>query len=302
MLDKKAHTCTRRYNLLIFLFTVAFLLSACMQTEQAALPVVADYELEVEDVGAARKDLKVGVVPGPYGAMFEEAIYPFLREMGYSAELVYYDSFTRPNVALAAKWIDLNIFQHYRYLNSFKFEYDLSLSAIAEIPTVSMGVYSNRYDSIKNLTDGITISLPEDSTNFARALMVLENAGIIKLNPSIDKTKATKTDIVLNPYNAVFAPLGAHTLVGSLPDFDLSVINGNFALSGGLNISEALYNERLEADFFNVIAVRTEDLGEQFVLDIISVIRSDDYRTVILDKEGLFHDFQRPLNFYLDMD
>jgi len=290
----------KKILLLILLSTVTFLMSACFQGERVSLPTVADFALG--DTGVGRTHLKVGVVPGPYGDMFIEAIYPFLEEIGYTAELIYYDNFTLPNTALADAQIDLNIFQHFRYLNNFKFEHDLSLSAIAEIPTVSMGIYSNKIDSLMGFKNGITISLPHDSTNFARALKVLENAGIIKLDPTIDKTKATMDDIVYNPYNVVLNPLEAHTLVELLPDFDLSVINGNFALSGGLLISDALYNEHLDADFFNVIAVRTEDLGEQFVQDIISVLRSDGYREVIMNPEKIFYDFQRPLNFFIDME
>ena len=296
----KAISQIRKSIILFFLFAFVFLLSACFQTPGATLPYINDYEQQ--DTSEDRKHLKVGVVPGPYGDMFMAAIYPSLSAKGYTAELVFYDNFSLPNIALADAQIDLNIFQHYRYLNNFKFEHDLSLSAIAEIPTVSMGIYSNSLDSLADLPNIARVSLPNDNTNYARALIVLENAGIIRLNPEIDKTKAKVTDIVSNPNNILLVPLEAHTLVASLPDFDLSIINGNFALSGGLSISEALYNEHLDADFFNVIAVRTEDLGEPFVLDIIMVLRSDEYRDVIMDKNEIFFDFQRPLNFYMDME
>jgi len=300
MSNKRAKSQTRKIFVLFSLFVVIFLLPACYQTSEIALPGIDDYQ--PEDMTGDRKHLKVGVVPGPYGDMFMEAIYPFLRELDYTAELVFYDNFTLPNIALADGRIDLNIFQHYRYLNSFKFEHDLTLSAIAEIPTVSMGIYSNSLDSLSDLPDKAAVSLPNDNTNYARALILLESAGIIRLDPAVDKTKAKMSDIILNPYGIVLIPREAHTLVESLSDFDLSVINGNFALSGGLNISEALYNEHLDADFFNVIAVRTEDLAEPFVLDIIRVLRSDEYREVIMDTDKIFFDFQRPLNFFMGME
>jgi len=258
------------------------------------MPVAADYVF-TRDV--EKKDLKVGVVPGPYGDMFMEAIMPSLKEMGYTASLVYYSDFINPNIALANKEIDLNIFQHYAYLNSFKFENDLALSAISEIPTISMGLYSYRHKSINELGTNITVSIPNDSTNLARALRVLESADLIKLNPFIDKSKATISDIVSNPRRIRFTLIEAHRLVETFRLYDLSVINGNFAISNGLNPSEALYNEILSDNYINVIAVRTEDLSSQFVRDILSIMHSDKYKQAIIDPNGKYIEFQYPRSF-----
>jgi len=268
-----------------------------MSKETAVLPTVADFDLHT-DV-ALRKHLRVGVVPGPYGDMFMDAIYPSLRERGYTVELVLYDSFSLPNFALVEKEIDLNVFQHYRYLVNFKFDEDVSLSAIAEVPTASMGIYSTKHESFDHLHDNLTVSLPDDSANLARALVVIENAGLIRLAPYIDKARATLNDIVSNVHNVTFVPLPAHTLVQELPNFDFAVINGNFALSGGLKLSDAIFNEWLQPYYINVIVVRTDNLGEQFVSDIISVMRSEAYWDTITDTNGNYADFQLPLNFVL---
>jgi len=279
---------------LLILLILILPIIACQERQIIYMPAVADYQFIWRD---ERKSLKVGVVAGPYGDMFTEAIMPSLEKMGYTASLVYYDDFVSPNFALAQNEIDLNIFQHYAYLNSFKFEHDLALSAISEIPTISMGIYSRRYNSLNELSPGITISIPDDSTNLARALRVLESADIIRLNPFIDKSKATIGDIISNPRRIRLVLIEAHNLVATLNRYDVSVINGNFAISNGLNPSDALYNEVLAENYINVIAVRTEDLSSQFVRDIIQVIHSNEYKEVIINPNGRYVDFQHPRSF-----
>jgi len=276
-------------------FLAAVMLPALRGKEYVTLPIVSDYEaVPVPE----RKDLKLGVVPGPYGDMFTETILPSLEKKGYTVGLVYFDNYDSPNIALAQDEIDMNMFQHYTYLNNFKVENDLALSAITEIPTVSMGVFSHKYASVDDFKSGITVSIPDDSTNLARALRVLESAGIITLDPSIDKIKATVDDIISNPLNIHITPIEAHNLVNSLESCDAAVINGNYAMSGGLGISDALYKEVLAVNYLNVIAVRTEDLNRQFVRDIIDTVHLDAFRHLILDKEGKYAQFQRPHNFY----
>ncbi|MCL2721073.1 MAG: MetQ/NlpA family ABC transporter substrate-binding protein [Treponema sp.] len=280
-------------KLFIFLIFIS-LMTACQERQIIYKPVVSDYELVKEE---EKKDLKVGVVAGPYGDMFMDAIMPSLERMGYTASLVHYNDFISPNLALAQNEIDLNIFQHYAYLNSFKFEHDLALSAISEIPTISMGIYSRRYNSLDELSTGISVSIPDDSTNLARALRVLESADIIRLNPYIDKSKAEISDIISNPRRIRIVLIEAHNLVSTLNRYDVSVINGNFAISNGLNPSDALYNEVLAENYINVIAVRTEDLRSQFVRDIIDVLHSNEYKEMIINPVGKYIDFQYPRSF-----
>jgi len=280
-------------GIIVFIACIMFIcvFSACSGISEVNLPVVDDYEYdEVTEI----VNLKVGVVSGPYGDMFKEAILPSLEEMGYSASFSYYNDYSSPNVALAQNEIDLNIFQHYTYLNSFKFEHNLALTAIMEIPTVSMGVFSNSIKSLDDIKNGITVSVPDDSSNLARALWVLESANVISLDPFIDKSKAVVSDIISNPYNMRIIPMKAHELVQSLDVFDVSVVNGNYAISGGLYLPDALYQEVLVENYINVIAVRTDDLTKQFVRDIIDIIYSNEFCDVVTDPEGKYVGFQWP--------
>lgn len=285
----------KRTIISIVFLMISLLLTACLRYDLRTLPVVSDY---LPDPVVETKYLRVGVVSGPYQEMFEVAVLTALQEMGYNASFVYFSDYTSPNFALADNEIDLNIFQHYVYLNTFKFENDLALSAIMEIPTVSMRIFSNRFNDINEISPGITISIPGDASNLARALRVLEAANMITLDPAIDKLRATINDIVDNPYSIIFVPVPAHELVESLKTYDMSVVNGNYAISGGLNLSEALFRETLVDNYMNVIAVRTDDLNKQFVRDIIEIMYSDSFLDIIADPDGNYIGFQWPRWFH----
>jgi D-methionine transport system substrate-binding protein len=163
-----------------------------------------------------------------------------------------------------------------------------------EIPTISMSIFSNRFSSLDDLEIGVTASIPDDASNLARALQVLEGANLIALCPSIDKSRATLTDITYNPFEIQITPIPAHNLAQSLDSYCISVIPGNFAISNNLNLAEALYRELLTASYYIVAAVRSEDLNKQFVRDIIEVIYSENFREIITDPAGNYALFQWP--------
>ena len=282
---------------LILLCSIFLIAAPGCADRNAIKAIVEDYLYEAES-SEEQKNIKLGVVAGPYGDMFVETILPFLEPKGYEVELVLYDDFVKPNIALGNNEVDLNMFQHYRYLNSFKTEHDLDLSAVAEIPTVSMGIFSNSYRTLEDIENGALVAIPDDATNLARALQVLEAAGVVTIDPLIDKSRADENDLTRNPNNLRFNKVPANQLVSELPNSDFAVINGNFAFAGGLNISEALYNEVLREGYINVIAVRTQDLSRQFVRDILDVIHSDDFRESIMDTNSKYSGFQRPRYFY----
>ena len=244
--------------------------------------------------GEDDKTLKVGVCAGPYGDMFIEAIEPSLEKKGYQVEVVEFSDYVQPNNALAEKEIDLNMFQHSTYLKKFSQEHSLELSSITEIPTAAMGIFSNYYQTLDGAKIGATVAIPNDDTNLARALRVLAQTGIIILDPSIDASKATVADIVENPKNLSFTEVSAEILPSVLDSTDFAVINGNYALSAGLKLSDALYNEALGEGYFNVIAVRTEDAEADFAKEIKAIVHSDEFRKVIEDENKQYIAFARP--------
>lgn len=238
--------------------------------------------------------IRVGVCAGPYGDMFKEAIEPALEEQGYQVEITEFSDYVQPNNALAENEIDVNMFQHSTYLAKFTEEHSLELSYITEIPTAAMGVFSNKYASLEEAADGATVAIPNDDTNLSRALQVLAQTGIITINPDIDASKATVGDISENPKNLQFTEVSAEILPSVLDSTDFAVINGNYALSAGLKLSEAVYNEALAEGYFNVIAVRTEDVDAEFAKDIVEIVHSDEFRAVIEDENNQYSAFARP--------
>ena len=238
--------------------------------------------------------IKVGVCAGPYGDMFKEAIQPTLEKKGYKIEIVEFSDYIQPNTALADKEIDINMFQHSTYLKKFNTEHSVDLSYIIEIPTAAMGIFSDKHSSLESAPDGATVAIPNDDTNLARALRVLAQTGIITINPDIDPSVATASDISENPKNLKFTEVSAEILPSVLDSTDYAVINGNYALSAGLKLSDAVYNEQLAEGYYNVIAVRTEDKDSQLVKDIVSIVHSDVFRSVIDDTSKQYVGFAKP--------
>lgn len=238
--------------------------------------------------------IRVGVCAGPYGDMFKEAIEPALEEQGYSIEITEFSDYVQPNNALAENEIDVNMFQHSTYLAQFSEEHSLELTYITEIPTAAMGVFSNKYAALEEAADGATVAIPNDDTNLARALQVLAQTGIITIDPDIDASEATVDDISENPKNLQFTEVSAEILPSVLDSTDFAVINGNYALSAGLKLSDAVYNEQLADGYFNVIAVRTEDAESEFAKDIVEIVHSDEFRAVIEDENNQYSAFARP--------
>jgi len=243
------------------------------------------------------KVLKVGVCAGPYGDMFTEAIQPSLEEKGYTVEIVEFSDYVQPNKALAAGEIDLNLFQHSTYLTNFAKENGLDLTFIKEVPTAAMGIFSEKYKTINDIEDGATVAIPNDATNLSRAIRVLAQTNIITIDPAVDPKTATQNTLSSNLKNLQFVEIEAPQLPRSLDSVGIAVINGNYALSSGLNLSDALYNEKLSEGYINGVAVRTEDKDSDFAKDVIAAIESDAFKKVIEDPTKQYVSFQRPSDY-----
>jgi D-methionine transport system substrate-binding protein len=280
--------------IVVFLAAAIFLLSGCAGQTMNIAAIVESVAYHPQHP-VERTHLRVGVVPGPYGDMFMDYIYPLLATQGYTVERVDYGGFAEPNPSLAADSTDLNMFQHSLFLNNSKFEHDFDLSPIVQIPTISMGVFSHTYADLDEIEPGATMVLPDDPTNLARGLRVLEAAGLISLDPLVDRGAVTIENIVRNAREMNFVTLPASQLVAALDSHELAVITGGFVWNDGLDMSDALYVEILTADMLIVIAVRTEDLGRWFVRDILSAVHSDSFRESITNDASPFSGFQRPL-------
>lgn len=246
--------------------------------------------------GGADSDttITVGTSPGPYGHMFEAAIAPQLEEAGYEVKLIEFSDYVQPNLALENGEIDVNLFQHKVYLDKFAADHDLHLTALINVPTAAMGLYSNTYQSLEDLPDGATVSIPNDPTNLARALKVLQQAGLIGIDDDIDVTTASENDIVENSKNLVISPVEAAQLPRTVDSVDLAAVPGNYALAAGMSLSNALYIESLPEEYKNLLAVRNEDADSELAKLLVQIVRSQGFRDVMEDPNDIFQGFTRP--------
>jgi D-methionine transport system substrate-binding protein len=225
------------------------------------------------------KEIVIGTSAGPYADQIKLGIKPILEKQGYKVRLVEFNDYIQPNYALAEGSLDANVFQHSVYLNKFSADHKLALSELIKIPTAPIAIYSKKHKTL-DVKDGATVALPNDPTNAARALVVLQDIGWVRLREGVDPIRASEKDVVQNPKKLRLVPIEAAQLPRSLDDTDYSFVNGNFALASGLKITEALALEKTGPTYQNVVAIRTEDRDQPWVKDIADAYRSREFLAV----------------------
>ncbi len=205
-----------------------------------------------------------------------------LAEYNIELEPVSFSDYIKPNLALADGEIDLNAFQHELYFENFIKEHSLDLSSIGYTFIAPLGLYSNKIKSLDEVKDGATVAIPNDATNGGRALLLLESAGIITLDGT-DKVTPTTKNIAENPKKLEFVSMESVQIPRSLADVDFAAINGGAATDAG--IYDYIYREDPEQEnaqqYFNVIAVRTEDKDKEVFKKIMEVYHTDETKKAI---------------------
>lgn len=239
----------------------------------------------------ASKEIKLGATAGPYSDMLSEAIVPGLEEKGYTVEIVEFSDYIQPNVALDGGDIDANLFQHTIYLENFEKEQGMDLAALTTVPTAPMGLYSNQFDSLEAIEDGATIAIPNDPVNGARALLMLEEEGLVELDPEADVLQASERDVITNTKNLVFQPIEAGQLPRAVDGSDLAAVPGNFALAAEMDLLDALVLENMPDQYRNVVAVTAENEDSELAADLVDVVESEEFEAVI---DAEFEGFGKP--------
>ena len=223
------------------------------------------------------KEIVIGTSAGPYGDQLKIGIKPILEKQGYKVKLVEFNDYIQPNFALAEGSLDANVFQHIVYLKKFALEHKLALTDLITIPTAPIAIYSKKHKTLDDVKEGTTVGLPNDPTNQARALVLLDQLGWIKLRASFDPVRASEKDIAVNTKKIKLLPLEAAQLPRSLGDTDYSFINGNYALASGLKLTEALVAEKISPNYINLVAIRTADKDKPFAKDLAAAYRSREF-------------------------
>ena len=229
------------------------------------------------------KIIKVGATPAPHAAILE-VVQDILAEDGYTLEIVEYDDYVTPNTSLEDGSLDANYFQHITYMNEFNTEHGTHLVSAAGIHYEPFGLYAGKCASLEELADGAQIAVPNDGTNEARALLLLEQEGLIKLKEGVGLS-ATKSDVAENPHNYDIVELEARLLPTTLKDVDMAVINGNYAIGAGLKVSDAIAVEAAggaaaEA-YVNVLAVKEGKESSEGIQALVKALQSDEVRAFI---------------------
>ena len=235
--------------------------------------------------GSDDKTIVVGASPTPHAEILKAA-ENVLKEKGYTLKITEFQDYVQPNMALENKELDANYFQHKPYLDEFNEKNGTKLVSAGAVHYEPLGLYAGKTKSLAELSDGATIAVPNDTTNEARALLLLEANGLIKLNPDAGLS-ATPKDITENPKNLNVQELEAAQLGRSLQDVDMAVINGNYALQADLKVTDALAKEEKDSEaaqtYANVVAVREGDENSDKTKALMEALKSDDVKKFIED-------------------
>ena len=232
---------------------------------------------------ADEKTIKVGATPAPHAAILEVA-KEILAKEGYTLEIVEFDDYVLPNTALSEGELDANYFQHITYMNNFNEEYGIKMVSAAGIHYEPFGIYAGKCASLAELPDGAKIGVPNDATNEARALLLLEQEGLIKLEEGVGLS-ATKDSIIENPHGYEIVETKAELLTATLADVDIAVINGNYAIDAGLKVSQALAVEAADGAaaeaYVNVIAVMEGHENDAKIQALIKALKTAEVKAYI---------------------
>lgn len=233
---------------------------------------------------AITKDkLLIGVTAGPHEQIVEVAAKVAAKD-GLEVDVQVFSDYILPNTALSEEDLDANSYQHEPFLNTFNEDHGTDLVPVGKTILNPMGIYSDKFKSIDDLPDGATFGLPNDPTNGARALYILEEAGFIKIKEDKRET-ASIYDIEENPKNIEFIELEAAQIPKQLSEVDAAAINTNFALAAGIDPKEdSILLESTNSPYVNYIVVRAENKDDPTIQKFVKAYQSEEVRKFIEDE------------------
>ena len=250
----------------------------------ASLSLLAGCGAKTDDA----KVITVGASPAPHAEILE-VVKEVLAEEGYTLDIQEYNDYIIPNEAVESGENDANYFQHITYLDNFNKENGTHLVSVASIHYEPFGIYAGRVSNLADLPDGAQIGIPNDPTNGGRALLLLQEQGLIKLADNVG-LEPTKLDIVENPLNLDIVEMEAAQLPRVLTDVDMAVINGNYAIDAGLDLSDALAVEADDSEaasaYANVVAVANGNENSDKIKALVAALQSDEVKQFMEETYG----------------
>ena len=230
--------------------------------------------------------IRVAASPTPHAEILAIA-KEILAAQGYELEIVEYTDYVQPNLVVDSGDLDANYFQHTPYLSTFNEEHGTDLVSVGLIHYEPFGIYAGKTASLEELADGAEVIIPNDGSNETRALLLLQQEGLITLADGIDaSSNASVYDIVDNPKNLNITEMEAAQLPNSLQDVDIAVINGNYALQAGLNAgADALAIEDASGDaaqtYANIVAVKAGNENDEAIQALVAALQSQQVKDFI---------------------
>jgi len=237
---------------------------------------------------AAPAVLRVGVTTGPHEQVFEVVKKVAERDYGLKIQIVPFTDYVRPNAALDAGDLEANSYQHRPFLAAQIRARNYKLVGLGRTWIGPIGIYSKKYKQFKDIPNGATIGIPNDPANESRVLLLLQQAGAIKLRTGIDPVagvNATPRDIIDNPRGFKFVEIEAAQLPRTLDDFDATTINADYALKAGLHpVRDTLLVEGADGPYACLIAVREADRDQPWAQQLVQAYQSEEVRAFIQKK------------------
>jgi D-methionine transport system substrate-binding protein len=229
---------------------------------------------------AQTQTVRIGATPGPH-AQILEAVKPIAAKKGLDIKVVEFSDYVVPNAALAAGEIEANSFQHGPYLDNQKADRGYKIEPVARTVNFPIGVYSRKHKSFDQVPNGAALAIPNDPTNGGRALLLLQDKGVLKLRPDVG-FKPTVADIVENPRRLKFVEIDAAQAPRVLDDVAAAVVNTNYATQAGLNpVRDAILREDPKGPYVNLIAVRAEDKDKPWVKALVESYHSPEVKAFV---------------------
>lgn len=270
------------------LLIVAALAGCAAKSETADTTATTD-TAAAETTDGKLEVLKVGASSTPHAEILEQ-VKDTLAAEGYDLQIVVYDDYVLPNQSLADGSLDANYFQHTPYLNSFNASNGTHLVSAGLIHYEPFGLFGNGVSSLDEVAEGATILIPADDSNETRALFLLQQEGLIKLPDDADAAKGVSTLDIVDDGGYNIVTVQADTVPAQLKNASagtIAVINGNYALAAGLNISDALATENADGTaaqtYANIIAVRAGDENSPKTQALLKALKTDAVKQYIAD-------------------
>lgn len=229
--------------------------------------------------------LRIGASPSPHAEILNDFAAPRLKERGIELDVIEYTDYLKPNEDAISGDLDANYFQHINYLNNYNEENGSDLVNVGAIHYEPFGIFPGRSSDLDDIAEGATISVPNDPTNEGRALLLLQDLGLITIDEAAGVT-ATVNDITDNPRGIKIAEQEAAVLPSTLADVDFAVINGNYAIDAGLSLKDAVASEDPQSDviqqeYANIICTSADKADDERIAALVDVLTTDEFRTYL---------------------